>query len=141
MNVLRRTRVVIATLLLLAGMPVCADVVKVGMTLPLTGVQKGNGTETEQVWRAFGKYAADNKLLKFHSLEFIVLDDEFNGPKVKANAQKLIDSGVAVMVSTLGIPQVNAMMPDLEKSRVPLLGIGSGSLWHRLLRGFWRGGV
>jgi hypothetical protein len=65
MNLLRRLRVVVAALLL-AGPPVFADVVKVGMTLPLTGVQKGNGTETEQVWRAFGKYAADNKLLKAH---------------------------------------------------------------------------
>jgi len=67
------------------ALPASADVVKIGMTLPLTGVQKGNGNETEQVWRAFAKYAATNKLLKTHSIEFITLDDEFNGPKAQAN--------------------------------------------------------
>jgi hypothetical protein len=40
MKLLRRSRAVIAALLLLAGSPVGADVVKVGMTLPLTGVQE-----------------------------------------------------------------------------------------------------
>src|SRR5262252_7452818 len=127
MNSLSRSPAGLTALFLFAALPAYADVVKIGMTLPLTGVQKGNGNETEQVWQAFAKYAATNKLLKTHSLEFITLDDEFNGPKAQANAQKLMSSGAAVIVSTLGIPQVNGMIPDLEKSRVPLLGIGSGS--------------
>ena len=127
MNSLPRSRAGLTALFLFAALPASADVVKIGMTLPLTGVQQGNGNETEQVWCAFGKYAANNKLLKSHSLEFITLDDEFNGAKAQANTQKLMSSGAAVIVSTLGIPQVNGMIPDLEKNRVPLLGIGSGS--------------
>jgi len=43
------------------ALPASADVVKIGMTLPLTGVQKGNGNETEQVWRNGPKAQANGK--------------------------------------------------------------------------------
>ena len=105
-----------------------ADTVKIGLTVPLTGVQAGLGKEAEAVWRAFAKHANSTSLVRGHTLEVVVLDDGFDPARTKGNAELLAQQGVAVMAGTAGIPNVLAMVPVLEKYRIPLLGPASGSL-------------
>jgi branched-chain amino acid transport system substrate-binding protein len=117
----------------LLGAPAAwAATVKVGLSLPLTGVQAGLGKEAESVWRAFAKHANAKQMLGGHSLEVLVLDDAFDPDKSRANAEQFAKQGVAVMAGTAGIPTVQAMLKTLEANKMPLLGPGSGSL---VLRG------
>lgn len=104
-----------------------ADTVKVGLSAPLTGIQKSLGTEAAQVWQAFADYAKETGMLTTHSIAVTVVDDEFNAAMVKTNATRFVESDIDVMVSTPGIPHIIGIMPMLEKARLPLLGPGSGS--------------
>lgn len=105
-----------------------AGTVKIGVSVPLTGVQAGIGREAQTVWEAFAKHANAKQLGGAHSLEVLTLDDGFDPAKAKANAEQLVQQGADVMVSTAGIPVVKAMLPTLAAAKVPLLSPGSGSL-------------
>jgi branched-chain amino acid transport system substrate-binding protein len=118
------------TAVFLASMSVTltwAETVKIGLNMPLTGVQAGVGKEVESVWRAFVKHANKNQLVKGHTLELVVLDDGFDPVKTKSNTEKMIQQGVAVFTATPGVPTVQAMVPLLESSRTPLVAPASGS--------------
>lgn len=112
----------------MAASAMAASTVKIGLSVPLTGVQAGLGKESESVWRAFAKHANSKQLAGAHSFELVVLDDAFDPAKSKANAEQMVGQGVAVMVGTAGIPTVQAMLPVLEAAKVALLGPGSCSL-------------
>ncbi len=113
---------------LMTAPPAFAAAVKVGLSVPLTGVQAGVGKEAESVWRAFAKHANAKQMLGGHTLEVLVLDDSFDPDKSRANAEQFAKQGVAVMAGTAGIPNVLAMQKVLEGNKVALLGPGSGSL-------------
>jgi branched-chain amino acid transport system substrate-binding protein len=104
-----------------------ADVVKVGITTPLSGFQQGVGTETVSFWEAFAKHAENKGLLKSHKLQIVALDDAFDAKKSTVNAQKLIDDGAVVLTGAAGIPSVLAMIPVLENTKVALLSPNSGA--------------
>lgn len=117
-----------------AGSIVCLSVAanagtaKIGLSVPLTGVQAGLGKEAQTVWEAFAKHANAKQLAGAHTLEVVTLDDGFDPAKAKANTDQLLQQGAVVLASTAGIPQVKAMLPALKAVKVPLLGPGSGSL-------------
>jgi branched-chain amino acid transport system substrate-binding protein len=104
-----------------------ADVVKVGINAPFTGTQQGVGNEVKGFWEAFAKHATKKQLLKNHQLKIVALDDEFDPKKTSANAQKLIEQGVAVITGTAGVPHVLAMTNLLESANVPLLAPNGGT--------------
>jgi branched-chain amino acid transport system substrate-binding protein len=105
-----------------------AGTVKIGVSVPLTGVQAGIGREAQTVWEAFAKHANAKQLAGVHTLEVITVDDGFDPTKAKANAEQLVAQGADVLVSTAGIPQTKAMLPALAAAKVPLLAPASGSL-------------
>lgn len=105
-----------------------ADTVRVGLSVPLTGVQAGVGKEAETVWRAVAREFNGTPSLRGHTLEIVVMDDAFDPARSKANAEAMVAQGVVVMTAASGIPTVQAMLPVLERSRIPLLGPASGSL-------------
>lgn len=113
---------------LFAPVQTLAQPVKIGLSVPLTGVQAGVGKEAEAVWQAFARHANTRLKPNGYTLEVIALDDAFDPAASKTNAEKLVKQGVAVMVSTAGIPNVEAMLPVLEANRIPLVGPASGSL-------------
>lgn len=101
--------------------------VKIGINVPLTGVQAGTGKEIVESWQAFAKHAAAKQLFGPRELQLLVLDDAFDPVKSKANAEKFVADNVAVVVNPLGIPTVLAMIKLLESAKIPLLAPGSGS--------------
>lgn len=101
--------------------------IKVGINVPLTGVQAGTGKEIVESWQAFARHAGAKKLFGSRELQLLVMDDAFDPAKSKANAEKFVAEDVAVVVNPLGIPTVLAMIKVLEPARIPLLAPGSGS--------------
>ena len=108
-----------------------AETIKIGLTVPLTGLQAGAGKESEAVWRAFARHVNGTPLMRGHTLEVLALDDAFDPARSRENAEQLARQGAAVMTATLGIPTVQAMIPVLERHRIALIGPGSGSLMLR----------
>lgn len=104
-----------------------ADVVKVGISAPLTGSQQAAGAEVVSFWEVFAKHAEKKRLLKNHKLQIMVLDDAFDANKSTVNAEKLIDDGAVVLTGTGGIQTVLAMIPILERAKVPMLSPRSGA--------------
>jgi branched-chain amino acid transport system substrate-binding protein len=105
-----------------------AETVRVGLTVPLTGVQAGLGKEAETVWRAVARQFNGTAALKGRDLEIVVIDDAYDPAKSKANTEALVAQNVAFMAASAGVPNIQAMMPVLELARVPLIGPASGSL-------------
>lgn len=105
-----------------------ADTVRIGLSVPLSGVQAGIGKEAQTVWRAVAREFNGTPSLRGHTLEVVVMDDAFEAGRSKANAEAMAAQGVVVMAAASGIPTVQAMVPMLERTRTPLLGPASGSL-------------
>lgn len=105
-----------------------ADTVRIGLSVPLTGMQAGVGKEAETVWRAVAREFNGTPALRGHTLEIVVMDDAFDAERSKVNAEAMAAQGVVVMAANSGVPTVQAILPMLERSRIPLLGPASGSL-------------
>jgi branched-chain amino acid transport system substrate-binding protein len=118
----------VASLFVLCTTVAHADVVKVGVSAPMSGVQQGVGLEVKAFWDAFAKYATNKKLLKNHRLDVIAADDGFDAKRSAENAQKLIDQGAVVLTGTAGVPHVLGMIPALEKANVPMLAPNGGAV-------------
>lgn len=126
---MRFYRILLACVLTGLGSPalLAQTAVKVGISVPLKGVQAEAGKEIVSAWQAFAKYATTQKLFGSRELRLQVLDDAFDPAKSKANAEKFVADDVAVVVNPLGIPTTLAMAKVLEPARIPLLAPISGS--------------
>jgi len=62
-------------------------------------------------------------------IELVSLDDKFDPATAAANARKLIDEHKAVAIFlNRGTPHTEAIRPEIEKSRVPLVGPSTGAM-------------
>ena len=131
-GVCRLVRGVVVALAALIGVGgVCAGTVKVGLSLPQTGVQAGVGKEIEAGWRAFAKHANGSPMLGGHTLEVLVADDAFEPANARANAEQFAKQGVAVIASTtrcsrsISASMLSASNTSVRNSTAPEIPAGS----------------
>ena len=121
-------RVVLALLALLAlPLPVCAQAVKIGAVVPLTGrygpggaqVRAGYEIAVEQINAAGGVTVGGKKT----PLELVLLDDESDATKTVARLETLAAQGVVGYLGGFGSDLHAAAASVAEKNRIPYLGI------------------
>lgn len=61
-------------------------------------------------------------------IELVQLDDKFDAKLAAENAQKLIEKGVVALFFNRGTPQTQAILPLLDKYRVPLIAPSTGAM-------------
>ena len=96
-----------------------ADVVKVGIILPLSGPIAAQGMSTVKGLNAAVKY---EDVVNGRKLEVIQLDDASNPSLTTRNARKLIDQDkVDVLIGTGGVPGAMAMATVAAEGKTPMV--------------------
>ena len=110
---------ILATLLLLAALPVTAQEILVGQSAPLTGGNAELGNDIRNGALAYFKKVNDAGGLPQGKLKLVTLDDR-NDTKLSAeNTQKLVGEQNVVALfgyasSTLSIPAMPAGLPKVD---------------------------
>lgn len=100
----------------------------IGQTSSFTGpVASGvkEGTEGAKVYiEAINERGGVNG----QKIELVQMDDKFDAKLAAENAQKLIEKGVVALFFNRGTPLTEAIMPLLDKYRVPLIAPSTGAM-------------
>jgi len=135
-NLLRRAAAVSA--IAVCGAAVAADgvtdhSVKLGMSSPLSGPNGAYGRAMKEGIEACFAQVNARGGIDGRRLELVALDDGYETTAAVANARHLIDSEkVFALMGFYGTSPTTAVLPELEKSGVPLIGTVSGA---EVLRG------
>jgi branched-chain amino acid transport system substrate-binding protein len=134
----------VATLsaLLIAGgssMSVNADTLKIGTSLPMTGVQSTNGKEIHAHMVAAVKDLNAAGAFGRHKAEVQMIDDGYDPSRTKSNVTKLVNEGTHIIVNTVGAANLKAAIAGAEGSRVVIFGSVAG--WNEAYSEKMRGRV
>jgi branched-chain amino acid transport system substrate-binding protein len=109
-----------------------SGLIRFGQSASLTGGQAAYGVDVRDgILAAFN---AANKEGKGPRFELVPLDDGGKKERCQENVKKLIDSGVTALVGLTSGAGAEASLPDIEESKVVLLGTASGNMGIRSSR-------
>ncbi len=105
---------------------------RVGASLPNTGIIKSWGESVSNGVNAYFSYANENNLIKNKKLEFLVYDDKYEPELTYENTQKLIyEDKVFALFGFVGTPTVKRVLPILYDERIPFFSAFSGASFLR----------
>ena len=102
--------------------------IKIGMSIPLTGINANYGIEMKSTIEAyFDKINADGGI-HGRTLTLVALDDGYEPQRVATNTKKLLqDHEVFALTSYYGTAGTTAALPVFTAAKVPLIGSVSGA--------------
>ena len=104
-----------------------AEPIFIGQSAPLTGPDENQGREFKLGADAYFDVLNQAGGINGRPIKLISIDDGGVAERTKANTQKLIsEENVLALFGYVGVPTVNAMLPLVEKHKVPLIGAASG---------------
>jgi branched-chain amino acid transport system substrate-binding protein len=104
-----------------------ADKIVIGMSAPLTGVLAPYGTELEKGLRLGVSQVNANGGISGRELELLVKDDAGRADRAASNTKALLDAGVFALTGYHGPAAIEASLPIIEQSGVPLIGVASSA--------------
>jgi branched-chain amino acid transport system substrate-binding protein len=124
----RSARATLAATLLAGLAPGVTAQIVIGQTASFTGpVAAGvkEGTEGAKIYiEAINERGGVNG----QRIELVSLDDKFSAKTAAENAQQLIEKGAVALFFNRGTPQTLAIMPVLDKYKVPLIAPSTGAM-------------
>ena len=107
---------------------IAADSITLGTTAPFSGALQEWGQEYQRGADAY--FAHVNAQGGIHGRRVIVqyMDDAYDANRTVENARKLVnDRGVFALINLCGTANTEALLPHLDRMRVPVIGTASGS--------------
>jgi branched-chain amino acid transport system substrate-binding protein len=102
--------------------------IKIGSSLALSGHAGYLGKQVLQGASCYINYVNDMGGINGRKIKLIAYDDEYDPPRCLANTQKLIvEDKVFALFSYVGTPTTVKIIPLIDESAVPLVGIVSGA--------------
>lgn len=102
--------------------------VKIGLVVPLSGgVAAAAFSPVKGGFETYIKYANKNNLVRGHTLEVLVADDQYNQDLTPGEVDKLLDQGVNLFGGIVGTANNEAVRDTLNEECVPQLNVMSGS--------------
>jgi branched-chain amino acid transport system substrate-binding protein len=109
--------------------PAAFSQILIGQTAGFTGPVGAGVKETTEGARIYFDSVNAKGGIHGQKIELISLDDKFDPKLAAENARKLIEEkNVLTMFLTRGTPHTQAVIPVLEKHRVPLVGPSTGAM-------------
>jgi ABC-type branched-subunit amino acid transport system substrate-binding protein len=121
-------RLATALLLLLGLVASAAAQIRIGQTAGFTGPSAATVKEVTDGARLYLDAVNAHGGVAGQRVELLSLDDRFEPAQAAENAQKLIDQGVIALFLTRGTPHSLAIVPLLDKARVPLVAPSTGAM-------------
>ena len=108
---------------------VVASQILIGQTAGFTGPVGAGVKETTEGAKIYFDNVNAKGGINGQKIELISLDDKFDPKLAAENAQQLVEvKNVVAMFLTRGTPHTQAVIPILEKNRVPLVGPSTGAM-------------
>ena len=104
-----------------------AEKILIGMSAPLTGVLAPYGTELEKGLKLGVAQVNASGGIAGRDLEVLVKDDAGRADRGAANTKALLDAGVFALTGYHGSAAIEASLPLIEQSGVPLIGVASSA--------------
>jgi len=106
--------------------------IKIGTSLPKTGIIKAWGTSVTAGANAYFKFVNDTNVLEDKKIEFIVYDDKYEPELTIENVNKLIfDDNVFALFGFVGTPTVKNILPILYDEDIPFFAAFTGASFLR----------
>ena len=104
-----------------------ADPILIGQSVPLSGPGEDQGREFKFGADTFFDALNQAGGVNGRKIKLVTIDDGGEVNSAKANTQKLIgEENVLALFGYIGGPTTNAILPLVEKNKVPLVGAASG---------------
>jgi branched-chain amino acid transport system substrate-binding protein len=97
-----------------------------GQTVPQSGPAADYGESTAGIQAYFDTVNASGGV-NGHQLKLTALDDQYQPPVAVLQTKKLINQGVLAEVGINGSADIKAVLPDLAKAGIPVIGPQSGA--------------
>ncbi|MGB5919066.1 ABC transporter substrate-binding protein [Arcobacter sp.] len=106
--------------------------IKIGGSVPKTGIIKSWGESVINGADAYFKYANENKLLNNKKIKFITYDDKYEPELTIDNTNKLIyKDKVFALFGFVGTPTIKSILPILNDENIPFFAPFSGASFLR----------
>ena len=122
-----RARKVLAGLLCLLVSSVQAQIL-IGQTASFTGPVAAGVKEGTDGARLYIDSVNQSGGINGQKIELLQMDDKFDAKLAAENAKALIEKGAVALFFNRGTPQSQAIMPVLDKYRVPLIAPSTGAM-------------
>ena len=100
---------------------------RVGQSIPMTGLSAGTGIELQRGALAALVQANRNGGVYGRELEIVTLDDAYEPARTVANTRDLIGRGVFALAVYMGTPTTVAALPLIKDANMPLIAPFTGS--------------
>ena len=111
----------------LSAVPAIAQI-RIGQTSSFTGPVASGVKEGTDGAKLYIESVNERGGVNGQKIELISLDDKFDAKLAAENAEKLIQQRVVALFFSRGTPQTLAIMPVLNKYRVPLIAPSTGAM-------------
>jgi len=109
------------------------DTIKIGTSLPSSGIIKAWGNSVIAGANSYFNYANDNNLIKDKKIDFIIYDDKYEPELTADNLKKLIYADeIYALFGIVGTPTVKNILPILNDENIPLIAPFTGASFLRL---------
>ena len=108
------------------------NIIKLGASLPKTGIMKELGISVEHGATAYFNYANENNIIKDKKIEFLTYDDKYEPALTLKNINKLINiKNVFALFGFVGTPTVEKILPIIEETNIPFIAPLTGASFLR----------
>ncbi|MGM0519581.1 MAG: ABC transporter substrate-binding protein [Campylobacterota bacterium] len=108
------------------------DDLKIGISLPKTGILSSWGDSVQTGIDAYFKYANDKTVLENKKLKLIIYDDKYEPELTYENTNRLIfNDKVFALFGFVGTPTVKNILPILHDEEIPFFGAFTGASFLR----------
>lgn len=106
--------------------------IKIGASLPQTGIIKSWGNSVNSGANAYFKFANDTNLLKDKKINFISYDDKYEPELTQENINELVfKDKVFALFGFVGTPTVKNVLPTLYDEEIPFFAPFTGASFLR----------
>lgn len=113
----------------LAGFSALASAqILIGQTSAFSGPVASGVKEGTDGAKVYLDFINDRGGVNGQKIELLTLDDKLDAKLAAENAQKLIDKGAVALFFNRGTPMTQAILPVLDKNKVPLIAPSTGAM-------------
>lgn len=106
--------------------------IKIGASLPKTGIIKAWGSSVTAGANSYFNYANDTNMLKEKTIDFLIYDDKYEPELTIDNVDKLIfNENVFALFGFVGTPTVKNILPILYDEQIPFFAAFTGASFLR----------